>query len=117
MTKVTALSLLTASHSQMQLSPKNLALAKFVLELSLFSGNILSRYGTCTTVAGAVRLAEAIGRSGSKGSREESLSLGDVQLCYKELCLLLRVENRYKLSAVRRKFSGEQYLCVGKIRL
>ena len=58
LTKNTPLSLLNSCSHEMQ--PKNLAFTKYILELSLLNGYIISHYGLRTVCACAVRLAETV---------------------------------------------------------
>ena len=114
LTRVTPLALLLAHQHP---HPRTNALAKYLLELAQQQGHILLRYGNRTAVAAAVRLAEAVCASGKNSGLEEGVNVAELQTCHKELCLLLQMENKYKLTALKRKFAKESYLGVGKLRL
>ena len=58
LTKITSLALLNAN--QQGLPEKNVALVKFLLELSLHNGRITNKYGHRMLLAAGVRLSDAI---------------------------------------------------------
>lgn len=117
LTKVTPLAIL---RSQEHLFPhlKGINLAKYVLELNFLNKRITTRHQARVAVAAAVKIVRGI--YGYFSVNEElflGLTEAEVQTNYKELCLTLKLENKYKLTALKRKFSQEQYGGVGKITL
>ena len=93
-------------------------MARFILELALIQG--LTHYNSSTLAAAAASLSKAIyplQESGRDCEHIEGVCEKELQGCFKELCLLLKLENKYKLTAVRRKYSKAEREHVGKVKL
>jgi hypothetical protein len=97
---------------------RSLNLARYVLELSYLTGSIPRKYSVKTMVMAAVKLADAVCKRDTNMGYL-ACDLGDTQFyaCHKEMALLLQVENKHKLTAIKRKYQKEKYNAVGKITI
>jgi hypothetical protein len=97
---------------------RSINLARYVVELSYLTGSIPRKYDTGTMVLAAVKLGDAVcSRQTNIGQFACEFGSADFYGCYKEMCLLLQVENKYRLTAIKRKYQSEKYNSVGKISI
>ncbi len=104
--RVTPLALLETLLLEESNAPgRSFSLAKYLIELGYLNGRIIRKYDTRIIVMGAVKLADNICKQETKtGFFTDFLGNPDFYACYKEFCLFLQVENKYKLTALKRKY-------------
>lgn len=98
-------------------SMKILNMCKYIIELSLFEG-LGREYCMKTVVVSSIMLADSVLKTKSDSKVLET-DKESIMKCFKDMCQALTNVCRpsLKLRAIKKKYSHEKYLAVGKFRI
>ena len=100
------------------MTDKALCLCKYAIELAIFEG-LAKKYSPQTMVMAALALVDNVLKIRVEPKLQPSVKISKTEMmeCFKEMCFLMQGNNKYDLTALRRKYAKSRNHQVSKIRL
>lgn len=100
------------------MTDKALCLCKYALELAIFEG-LAKKYSPQTMVMAALNLVDNVLKCKVEPKLQPINKINKIEVmeCFKEICLFMQNNNKYDLTALRRKYAKSRNHQVSKIKL
>ena len=97
---------------------KAVSLCKYAIETALFEG-LGKKYTPLAMVMAALTLSENVIKTKMETKLQPTLKVGKSEMaeCLKDMCIVLQTNNKFELTALRRKYGKNRNHQVAKIKI
>ena len=97
---------------------KAVSLCKYAIQTSLFEG-LGKKYTPFTMVMGAISLSENILKVKLEMKLQPTMrvSKSEITECFKDMCIMLQGNNKFELTALKRKYGKSRNHQVAKLKI
>lgn len=97
---------------------KAMSLCKYAIECALFEG-LGKKYSPLTMVMAALSLSENVLKLKLETKLQPTMKVSKTEIaeCFKDICMMLQGNNRFELTAVRRKYGKSRNHQVAKLKI
>jgi len=97
---------------------KAVSFCKYAIETALFEG-LGKKYTPLTMVMAALSLSENVLKTKMETKLQPTLKVGKNEMaeCFKDMCIVLQNNNKFELTALRRKYGKNRNHQVAKMKI